>query len=98
MSDTVILSRRDAANLLTIDECMDSVEAAFKMFAEGKASPPKVLGIVLITLSTAILFRFKKIQEPIIIIAAAVGILIKLIITYQYENNISVCIRYFTNP
>ncbi len=45
MNDTVILSRRDVANLLTIEECMESVEAAFKMFAEGKASPPKVLGI-----------------------------------------------------
>src|SRR5688572_9603061 len=45
MSGTVILSRREVANLLTIEECMDAVEAAFKMFAEGKASPPKVLGI-----------------------------------------------------
>ncbi|MBA4056851.1 MAG: hypothetical protein C0490_19210 [Marivirga sp.] len=45
MNDTVILSRRDVANILTIEECMESVEAAFRMFAEGKASPPKVLGI-----------------------------------------------------
>jgi alanine dehydrogenase len=45
MSDTVILSRKDVANLLTINECMNSVEDAFKRFAEGKASPPKVLGI-----------------------------------------------------
>ena len=45
MSDTLILSRREVATLLTIEECMDSVEAAFKLFAEGKASPPKVLGI-----------------------------------------------------
>jgi alanine dehydrogenase len=45
MSDTVILSRQDVANLLTINECMDAVEVAFRMFAEGKASPPKVLGI-----------------------------------------------------
>jgi alanine dehydrogenase len=45
MSDTVILSRSDVAKLLTIEECMDSVEAAFKMFAEGRADPPKVLGI-----------------------------------------------------
>src|SRR5687767_13381023 len=45
MSDTVILSRKDVANLLTINECMHSVEDAFKMFAEGKVSPPKVLGI-----------------------------------------------------
>lgn len=45
MSDTVILSRRDVANLLTIEECMNSVEAAFKMFAEGQAAAPKVLGL-----------------------------------------------------
>jgi alanine dehydrogenase len=45
MSDTLILSRSEVAKLLTIEECMDSVEAAFKMFAEGKASPPKVLGL-----------------------------------------------------
>jgi alanine dehydrogenase len=45
MSDTVILSRRDVASLLTIEECMNSVEAAFKMFAEGQAAAPKVLGL-----------------------------------------------------
>lgn len=45
MSDTVILSRKEVADLLTIEECMESVEAAFKMFAEGKASAPKVLGL-----------------------------------------------------
>jgi alanine dehydrogenase len=45
MSGTVILSRSDVAKLLTIEECMDAVEAAFKTFAEGKADPPGVLGI-----------------------------------------------------
>jgi alanine dehydrogenase len=45
MSDTVILSRKDVASLLSIEECMTSVESAFKMFAEGKASAPKVLGL-----------------------------------------------------
>lgn len=45
MSETVILSRKEVASLLTIDECMNSVEAAFRLFAEGKVSPPKVLGI-----------------------------------------------------
>jgi alanine dehydrogenase len=45
MSDTIILSRKEVAKLLTIGECMDAVESAFKMFAEGKADPPKVLGI-----------------------------------------------------
>src|SRR5918993_3730390 len=45
MDDTIILSRKDVARLLTIEECMRSVESAFKMFAEGKASAPKVLGL-----------------------------------------------------
>lgn len=45
MSETVILSRGDIASLLTIEECMNSVEAAFKMFAEGRAAAPKVLGL-----------------------------------------------------
>ncbi|MFZ6008803.1 MAG: hypothetical protein ACOYXT_00530, partial [Bacteroidota bacterium] len=45
MSNTVMLSRSEVAKLLTIEECMVSVEAAFKMFAEGKADPPRVLGI-----------------------------------------------------
>jgi alanine dehydrogenase len=45
MSDTLILSRSDVAKLLTIEECMETVEAAFKMFAQGKVDPPKVLGI-----------------------------------------------------
>lgn len=45
MTDTLILSRSDVAKLLTIEECMHAVEAAFKMFAEGKVDPPKVLGL-----------------------------------------------------
>jgi alanine dehydrogenase len=45
MSDTLILSRKDVAGLLTIEECMVSVEAAFKMFADGQAAAPKVLGL-----------------------------------------------------
>jgi alanine dehydrogenase len=45
MSDTLILSRSDVAKLLTIEECMRAVESAFKMFAEGKVDPPKVLGL-----------------------------------------------------
>src|SRR5688572_7090374 len=45
MTDTLILSRRDVASLLTVEECMTSVEAAFKLLAEGKSLAPKVLGI-----------------------------------------------------
>jgi alanine dehydrogenase len=45
MTDTIILSRTDVAGLLSINECMDAVESAFKMFAEGKTSAPKVLSL-----------------------------------------------------
>ena len=42
---TLLLSRREVATLLNIEECMDAVEAAFKLHAEGKTTPPGVLGI-----------------------------------------------------
>jgi alanine dehydrogenase len=44
-TNTLLLKRRDVANLLTIEECITAVEGAFKLHAEGKAMPPKVLGI-----------------------------------------------------
>jgi alanine dehydrogenase len=44
-TDTLLLKRSDVASLLNIDECMDAVENAFCLHAEGKALPPKVLGI-----------------------------------------------------
>ena len=43
--DTLLLRRKDVAELLGIEECMDAVEQAFRLHAEGKAMPPKVLGI-----------------------------------------------------
>ena len=42
---TLLLTRRDVANLLTITECMVAVEDAFGLYANGKMMPPKVLGI-----------------------------------------------------
>src|SRR5260221_5532445 len=45
LTQTLILNRRQVADLLTIDECIVAVEQAFKLHAEGKALPPKVLGI-----------------------------------------------------
>ncbi len=45
LTDTLLLQRRDVASLLNIDECMDAVENAFCLHAEGKALPPKVLGL-----------------------------------------------------
>jgi len=42
---TLILTRREVAKLLSIEECMDAVEEAFKLYAEGKTTPPGILGI-----------------------------------------------------
>jgi ornithine cyclodeaminase/alanine dehydrogenase len=40
---TLLLSRSDVASLLTLDECIAAVEAAFRRHGEGKVSSPKVL-------------------------------------------------------
>ena len=42
---TLLLSRNNVIDLLNLEECMDCVENAFKLFAEGKALPPKVLDL-----------------------------------------------------
>jgi alanine dehydrogenase len=42
---TLLLQRRDIAGLLGIGECMDAVEKAFCLHAEGRAMPPRILGI-----------------------------------------------------
>jgi len=42
---TLLLKRDEISALLTIEECMEAVEQAFKLYAEGKATPPGVLGI-----------------------------------------------------
>jgi alanine dehydrogenase len=42
---TMLLNRENVAGLLTIDECIAAVESAFRAHAQGKALPPKVLGI-----------------------------------------------------
>lgn len=43
--ETLILQRRHVENLLGIEECMTAVEHAFGLYAEGKAFPPRVLGL-----------------------------------------------------
>jgi len=45
LQDTLLLSRRQVADLLTIKECIDAVENAFRLHGEGKALPPKVMGM-----------------------------------------------------
>lgn len=44
-TDTLLLNSSEVASLLTIDDCMTAVEHAFGLHAEGKAAPPKVIGI-----------------------------------------------------
>ena len=42
---TLLLTGRDVAALLTIDECMVAVEHAFKLYGEGRTQSPGILGI-----------------------------------------------------
>ena len=42
---TLLLTRRDVASLLTIEDCTAAVERVFRMYGEGKTSPPGVLGV-----------------------------------------------------
>jgi alanine dehydrogenase len=43
--DTLVLTRREVCELLTLDECIDAVEAAFRLHAEGKSLAPGVLAV-----------------------------------------------------
>src|SRR6267378_5910374 len=42
---TLVLTGRDIAALLTIEECMAAVEHAFKLHGEGRTSPTGILGV-----------------------------------------------------
>jgi alanine dehydrogenase len=42
---TVLLTRKDVAALLTIEECIAAIERVFKSHGEGKAAPPGILGV-----------------------------------------------------
>ena len=42
---TLLLKRSEIATLLGVEECMAAVEQALKLHAEGKTTPPGVLGI-----------------------------------------------------
>jgi alanine dehydrogenase len=43
--EALILTAQDVRNLLTIDECIEAVELAFRLYGEHKAGPPSVLGL-----------------------------------------------------
>src|SRR5258705_12062055 len=42
---TLLLTGRDVAALLSIEECMTAVEHAFKLYGEGRTLPPGILGV-----------------------------------------------------
>jgi alanine dehydrogenase len=41
----LILSRRDVVELLTLEDCIDAVERAFRLHADGRSFGPGVLGV-----------------------------------------------------
>ena len=41
---TIVLTRRDVVDLLPIDECIDAVERAFRLYADGHTIAPGLLG------------------------------------------------------
>ena len=44
-ASTLILSRRDVLELLTLHDCIDAVEQAFRLHADGRTLGPGVLGV-----------------------------------------------------
>ena len=42
---TLLLKRKDVAQLLTVEECISAVEQAFKLYGEGKTSSPGIISI-----------------------------------------------------
>lgn len=42
---TLLLRRRDVAELLSVDECIGAVEGAFRLYGEGAAPKPVVAGV-----------------------------------------------------
>jgi alanine dehydrogenase len=42
---TLVLTRSDVAKLLTAAECIAAVEESFRMYGDGRASPPSILGV-----------------------------------------------------
>lgn len=43
--ETLLLSRRDVAELLSLEECVTAVEDAFRMHARGETLAPAILGV-----------------------------------------------------
>src|SRR6476661_5142171 len=44
-SSTLLLTRKDVSELLTLNDCVLAVEQAFRLHGEGRAPVPGVLGV-----------------------------------------------------
>jgi alanine dehydrogenase len=44
-SGTLLLTRKDVSELLTLNDCVQAVEQAFRLQGEGRAPAPGVLGV-----------------------------------------------------
>src|SRR5690349_14541729 len=44
-TDTLLLTRKDVAEVLTLSDCIQAVEQAFRLQGEGRAPAPGVLGV-----------------------------------------------------
>lgn len=42
---TLMLTRSEVADLLSIEECIAAIEQVFKLYGEGKTQPPGILGV-----------------------------------------------------
>src|SRR5262245_52961295 len=45
MGETLVLTRRDVRELLSLDDCIEAVQTAFRLHAEGRSLAPGVLGV-----------------------------------------------------
>jgi alanine dehydrogenase len=44
-SETIILSRKQVAELLSVNECIDAIEGVFHLYGNGQAQKPGILGV-----------------------------------------------------
>jgi len=44
-NETIILSRKEVRELITLEECIEAVNLAFKLYGEGKVPAPQILGM-----------------------------------------------------
>jgi alanine dehydrogenase len=45
LQGTLMLSRSEIAELLSLEECIAAVERVFQLYGEGRTQPPGILGV-----------------------------------------------------